>query len=70
MKNIPDKISQLSHQETAKLIADMFHRIVVHYGLWFAEVERQLGVEKALEIAEKVKDRSCLLYTSPSPRDS
>lgn len=42
----------------AKLIIDMLYRIIVHYGLWFAEVERQLGMEKALAIKTKVKESS------------
>ena len=28
-------------------LIDMFTRIVVHYGLWFNEVQHQMGMEKA-----------------------
>jgi hypothetical protein len=28
----------LNHEDKARLVLDMFHRIIVHYGLWFAEI--------------------------------
>ena len=37
---------------------DAFHRIIVHYGAWFAEVEHQLGMEKALKVEQSVWDTS------------
>ena len=47
LKNLPD-IDSLENDGIARLIIDMFHRIVVHYGLWFTEVRHQMGTEKAL----------------------
>jgi len=36
------------------LVMDAFHRIMVHYGLWFAEVQHQLGIERAMIIEQEV----------------
>jgi hypothetical protein len=41
-----------------KLIMDAFHRILIHYGQWFAEVHHQLGMEKALEVENSVWNAS------------
>ena len=51
-------IDQLDSDDMARLIIDMFHRIVVHYGLWFAEVRHQLGNEKALDMLGKTFEKS------------
>ncbi|MBU3917753.1 cytosolic protein [bacterium] len=42
----------------AKMIVDGFHRIIVHYGQWFAQVEHQFGMKEAGEIEQKVWDVS------------
>ncbi|MFH1157056.1 MAG: DUF6125 family protein [Pseudomonadota bacterium] len=36
------------------MVMDSFRRTVVHYGHWFAQVEHQLGLEKAMEIEDRV----------------
>jgi hypothetical protein len=36
------------------MIMDSLHRIIVHYGLWFGEVQHQLGLAKALEVEQAV----------------
>ena len=38
----------LSKKENAALIIDFFHRTMMHHAMWFAEVQHQLGKEKAL----------------------
>ena len=43
-----NSIEDLDHEQTAKLVLDMFHRIIVHFALWFNEVKHQMGMEKAL----------------------
>ncbi len=48
----------MSKKETAKLIIDFIHRTVMHYAMWYAEVQHQFGREKAFEIMEKAFDRS------------
>lgn len=40
---------ELDSRETARFIVDLFHRLIIHHGLWFAEVKHQMGMEKALE---------------------
>ncbi len=51
-KNI-EKPEDLGQEELARFVVDMVHRTMVHYTLWFREVEHQLGMEKALEIMDK-----------------
>lgn len=54
----PKKIDDLNHEETAKLVMDMFHRILIHYALWFTEVRHQMGMDKALEILGSASEKS------------
>jgi hypothetical protein len=51
-------IPELAHTDKARLVMDFFHRIVVHYALWFAEVRHQMGPDRALETLGKASDRS------------
>lgn len=53
-----DGIDDLEDQELVRLIGDMFHRIVVHYALWFTEVRHQMGMDKALETLDAASRRS------------
>ncbi len=57
----PDIYSQedLDHKDTARLIMDFLHRIMVHHAMWFAEVQHQLGREKAWDILRTAYERSC-----------
>ncbi len=48
----------MEKKETARLIINYIHRAMMHYALWYAEVEHQFGREKALEIMQKAFDRS------------
>jgi len=48
----------LDREETARYVIDLFHRIVVHYGLWFAEARHQMGMEKALGMLETASEKS------------
>ncbi|HBG19507.1 MAG TPA: cytosolic protein [Desulfobulbaceae bacterium] len=50
--------SELDHRETARFVVDLFHRLIVHHGLWFAEVKHQMGMEKALTVLGQVTERS------------
>ena len=50
--------SELDHTETARFVVDLFHRLILHHGLWFAEVKHQMGMDKALEVLGRVTDRS------------
>ncbi|MDI6687067.1 MAG: DUF6125 family protein [Desulfobacterales bacterium] len=48
----------LNQKDKIRLVIDMFHRIIIHYGLWFAEIKDQMGMEKALEILGNASKRS------------
>lgn len=48
----------LNQEQKARLVMDFFHRIILHYGLWFSEVKHQVGMEKALELLSSVFTRS------------
>ncbi|MEJ2056594.1 MAG: DUF6125 family protein [Desulfofustis sp.] len=48
-----DSAASLDKEQTARFIVDLFHRIIVHHGLWYAEVRHQMGTEKALEMLEQ-----------------
>jgi len=53
-----EKPEDLSQNEMAKLIIDLFHRTIVHHTLWFNEVEHQLGMPRALELMDEVWHKS------------
>ena len=58
MSEKADRVEDLSHEDTARLVMDMFHRIIIHYSLWFTEVRHQMGIEKALDTLEIASERS------------
>jgi hypothetical protein len=51
-------IEQLDNEEITRLIIDMLHRTIIHYGLWFTEVRHQLGTEKALDVLGTTFEKS------------
>jgi hypothetical protein len=51
-------ITELDTEATARLLMDMIHRLIVHYGLWFNEVRHQMGFEKAMDILAQASERS------------
>ncbi len=51
-------IEQADGEVLVQLVMDAFHRIIVHYGCWFAEVEHQMGLKKALNAEQDVWDAS------------
>jgi len=53
-----DNVEDLSQEDMVRLILDMFHRIVIHYGLWFTEIRHQMGMEKALDALAVASDQS------------
>ncbi|MCD4746202.1 MAG: DUF6125 family protein [Bacteroidales bacterium] len=58
MKTITNTPQELSHEENAQLIIDFFHRTMMHHAMWYAEVQHQLGREKAQEILKIAYERS------------
>jgi len=53
-----EKIEDLDHEHTVRLLLDFFHRLIVHYGIWFNEVKHQMGMEKALDTINSAYERS------------
>jgi len=58
MSEKADRVENLSREDTARLVMDMFHRIIIHYALWFTEVRHQMGMEKALDTLQIVSEKS------------
>lgn len=48
----------LNQEEMVRLLIDFFHRTALHHAMWYAEVQHQLGREKAREILESVSEKS------------
>ncbi len=48
-----DSPMDLKKEEKAAFIVDMFTRIMVHHGMWFAEVRHQMGMEQALSVMDQ-----------------
>lgn len=63
MKNCypPETIEDLPKEGLLKLIPDIIHRMIVHYGLWFTEVRHQMGAEKAMAALGRTFDNSLMI---------
>ncbi len=53
-----DSPEKLKHEDTVRLVIDFFHRTMIHHAMWFAEVQHQLGQEKAWDILRTAHERS------------
>jgi hypothetical protein len=49
-----NELEKLSRVELAGLALDFFRRSALHYGMWFNEVQHQLGLEAALQTESEV----------------
>jgi len=58
MKEINTVLEDADNGLLLKMVVDSFRRTLVHYGQWFAQVEHQLGTEKAMEVEGRVWDAS------------
>jgi hypothetical protein len=47
-------IEKLDNPALGRLAVDMLRRSLVHYGIWFNEVDHQLGLEKAMQVEDEV----------------
>ena len=47
-------VESLNQKELIEFVMDVFHRTMIHYGLWFRESEYNLGLAKAVEIEDRV----------------
>jgi hypothetical protein len=45
---------QPQSEQMLRLVVDALRRIVLHHGMWFAQVEHQLGLEAAFKVEEAV----------------
>lgn len=50
-------LENLDQEQLAAFLLDMVHRMAMHHGLWFREVEHQLGMEKALQVLNEAYTR-------------
>ena len=53
-----EKIEDNSQEEISRLVLDMFHRIIVHYGMWFTEARHQVGADAAYKALNEASQRS------------
>lgn len=53
-----DSIDALEHDDAARLLVDMFQRLVIHHALWFTEIRHQMGMQKALEAFQNASSQS------------
>jgi len=58
MYECANRIEDLNRTELLRYLTDLFHRIVIHYAMWFTEVEHQLGREQAHEVLKTASRRS------------
>jgi hypothetical protein len=49
---------KLTKADKAKLILDFYHRTMMHHAMWFAEVQHQLGTEKAYRVLDAAWQKS------------
>ncbi len=54
-------IENLSKEDSVRLILDFFHRNMMHHALWYAEVEKEMGREKAMEVMSKAYDQAAAI---------
>lgn len=50
--------NDLTKKETAKLIVDYFHRLIMHHAMWYGEVQHQFGREKAQKVMSDALSKS------------
>jgi hypothetical protein len=51
------ELDRLDNTALAGLALDFFRRSILHYGIWFSEVNHQLGLQEALQTEEEVFDK-------------
>ncbi|MEW5914191.1 MAG: DUF6125 family protein [Thermodesulfobacteriota bacterium] len=55
------EIDKLDQEQLIRFVLETFHRNLIHYGLWFREVEHQNGLESVLQADAEVFE-SCLAF--------
>ena len=52
------QIADLDQDQLVRFVVEIFHRTLIHYSLWFREVEYQIGGEQALLAEDEVFNAS------------
>ena len=55
------QIDDLDQEQLVRFVLETFHRNLIHYGLWFREVEHQNGLDSALAADQEVFE-ACLAF--------
>lgn len=58
MPDVVERADDLSRDQLVRLILDVIHRSILHYGLWFTEVRHQMGTARALKVLQTAYERS------------
>ena len=58
MPDVVERADDLSRDQLVRLILDVIHRSILHYGLWFTEVRHQMGTARALRVLQTAYERS------------
>jgi len=52
------RAEDMEQEQLAEFVMDILHRTMVHYTMWFREVEHQMGIEKALDALKIARTRA------------
>ena len=63
MEHDVHSLADLNQEQTARLVIDFLHRIVVHHAMWFAEVQHQFGRKRSWDILRDAYERSYEIQT-------
>jgi hypothetical protein len=58
MPDVVERAENLGKDQLVRLILDVVHRSILHYGLWFTEVRHQMGTARALGVLQAAYERS------------
>ncbi|MGE5258908.1 MAG: DUF6125 family protein [Hyphomicrobiales bacterium] len=58
MPDLVERADDLSRDQLVRLMLDVIHRSILHYGLWFTEVRHQMGTARALGVLQGAYERS------------
>jgi len=53
-----ESLEEMSSEDLARYVLNLFHRIMMHYAFWFTEVRHQMGMDQALDLMAAASSRS------------
>lgn len=53
-----NSLEEMADEELARYALNLMHRIIMHYGFWFNEVNHQLEMDQALEVLKEASSKS------------